>query len=121
MCVMDTYDILCACAGIGPRPLIGYQRWRGKVEGLDSPTHGKRRPQSNLDSLQIEIERLLYGVTDDGWKYLVDDMAFTCYHAPQEWIPLMRRIIVDVEYVQETTQGDVPMEEEGVTYPNFVK
>ena len=91
------------------------------MEGLDPPTHGHMRCWSTLESLQFDIENVLNGVTNDGWQYHDDDLSTTCCHAPPEWIPLMRRIIVDVEYVQETTQGDVPMEEEGVTYPNFVK
>ena len=103
MCVIDTDDILCACADIGPRPLAGYQRWRGRVEGLDPPTHEHRRRQSTLASLRRSIENLLEGVTDDGWHYLEDDLIIACYHSPPKWIPLMKRIAVIAEYVRAAT------------------
>ena len=52
-----------------------------------------------LDSLQLDMERLLEGVTDDGWQYLSDDLISACYRDPPEWISLMRRIMVVTEYV----------------------
>ena len=64
------------------------------------------------ESLCRDIERLLDGVTDDGWKYMDDNLIVACYHAPPEWIPLMKRIAVSAEYVRATTQGDVSIEEE---------
>ena len=58
------------------------------------------------------VERLLEGVTDDGWKHLDYDLITSCYHGPHEWIPLMKRIVVAAEYVRAMTWGDVPMEDE---------
>ena len=66
MCVIDTNDIVCVCVDIGPHPLAGYHRRRGRVEGLDSPSHEHRRCRSTLDSLCLDIECLLDGVIDDG-------------------------------------------------------
>ena len=65
-----------------------------------------------MDSLQLDVERLLEGVIDDGWKYLDDDMIIACYIAPLEWISLMRRIAIVAKYVRAVAQGDVLMEEE---------
>ena len=65
-----------------------------------------------LESLQLDIERLLEGVTDDGWQYLYNDLIAMCYRAPMEWISVMRRIVVSLEYVRAETHGDVSMEEE---------
>ena len=52
------------------------------------------------------------GVTDDGWKYLDDDMIIACYKSLSEWISQMRRMAVAAEYIRATTQGDMSMEEE---------
>ena len=43
------------------------------------------------------------GVTNDGWKYIDDDLIVACdiYHL--EWISLMRRITFVVEYVIAVT------------------
>ena len=101
--MIDTDDILCVCADIGPCLLARYRRQRGRVEGLDTLSHGKSKRHSTMDSLHLDIECLLDGVTDDSWKYLDDDLITTCYHAPLEWIPLMRRIGVTTEYVRATT------------------
>ena len=40
----------------------------------------------------------------------VDDLFASCFHAPLQWIPLMKRINVAVEYVYAVVRGDVPME-----------
>ena len=53
-----------------------------------------------MDSLQLDIERLLEELTDDGWKYLEDDLIATCYRGRPEWISHMRRITVAAEYVR---------------------
>ena len=37
------------------------------MEGLDPPTHGHRRHPSALESLRLDIEPLLDGVTNDEW------------------------------------------------------
>ena len=112
MCVTDTDDILCACVYMGLHPPAGYQRCGGKVEGLDQRAHGNRRCQRTLDSIPSDIECLLDGVTNDNQQYMNNDLITTCYHAPPEWIPLMRRIAVTAEYVRATAQGDVSMKEE---------
>ena len=112
MCLIDTDEIRCPCADIEPQPLVFYQRHRGRVEGLDPPAHRHKRCQSALDSLRLDVERLLEGVTDNGWKHLNNDLIVACYHAPVEWIPLMRRIAVATEYVRAVAQGDVLVEEE---------
>ena len=54
-----------------------------------------------MDKFWQHVERLLEGVTDDGWQHLDDELITTCYHAPCEWIPLMKRIAVAADYVQE--------------------
>ena len=111
--MIDIDDILCSCANMRPLPPVGYQLRRGKLEELDPPTHGKRRRRSDtLESLRLDVERILEGVIDDGWWYLDDDLIIACYRSPPEWIALMWRIAVDFENVIETTEGDVLMEEE---------
>ena len=57
------------------------------------------------------MEHLLEGVIDDGWKYLDQDLIASCYHAPHEWVPLTRRILVAAEYVQPVALGDVSMDD----------
>ena len=61
------------------------------------------------------MERLLEGVTDDGWQYLDDDLIIACYHAPPQWIPLMKRIVVATEYVRAATQGDISTEDDNTS------
>ena len=58
------------------------------------------------------MERLLEGVTDDGWQYLDDNLIAACYRAPLEWLSQMRRIVVVVVYVKAVARGFIPMEEE---------
>ena len=83
------------------------------MEGLDSLAHEKRRRHSTtLDSLRLDVDKLLEGVTDDGWKFLDDDLIAACYRDPPEWISLVRRIAIVAEYARATSQGDVSMEEE---------
>ena len=65
MCMTDTDDVLCVCADVVPCLSGGYKQWRGRVEGIDPPTHGR---WSTLTSLRHDIENLLYGVTNDGWQ-----------------------------------------------------
>ena len=47
-----------------------------------------------------DMERFLEGVTDDGWQHLDNDLIFACYRSPPEWISLVRRIMVVVEYIK---------------------
>ena len=68
--------------------------------------------QRSLWSLSCDIRSLLEGVTNDVWQHLDDDMIYSCYCMPLEWIPLMKRIAVAIEYVQAATQGDASMEDE---------
>ena len=65
-----------------------------------------------MDSLWLDVERLLEGVTNDGWYYLNDNLIVAYYRAPLEWISLMKRIAVVVEYGRAAKWGDVSMEEE---------
>ena len=103
-------DILCVCAYIRPHPPTSFKRRRGRVEGIDPPANGHERGWSTLNSLLLDIECLLEGVTNDGWWYLDDDMIIAYYRAHLEWIFLMRRIVIVVEYVSAVTQGDVQMD-----------
>ena len=64
-----------------------------------------------LDSLCLDMEQLLEGVTDDGLRHLDDDLIVMCYKASPEWISRMRRIMVVAKYVIVERHGDVSMEE----------
>ena len=55
---------------------------------------------------------LLKGVMDDGWQHLDQDLIASCYHAPHDWVPLMRRIAVAAKYVWVAALGDVSMDDD---------
>ena len=82
------------------------------MEGMDPLAPSRRKERDNISELRKHVELLLEGVIDDGCQYLDDELITACYHAPPEWIPLMKRIDVVAEYVRAPVQGDVVMDDD---------
>ena len=70
VCIIDICGLMVSLfvyADIGPRPLPGHQR---RVVGVDPaavPAGNPRRQRREMDGLLPHLERLVAGVSNDGW------------------------------------------------------
>ena len=76
----------------------------------------RRDPEVKLESVRALLDRLLVGVTDEGWRDIDPDVVQECMRAPREFrsIAIRVAILADRARAQEPVgDEDLPEEERG--------
>jgi hypothetical protein len=75
----------------------------------------RRDPEVTLESVRELLDRLLIGVTDEGWRDVDPDVVRDCMGAPREFRSIAIRVAILVDRVRAQEAGgeeeDLPEEE----------
>ena len=99
-------------ADVGPRPSPGYQRRVVAIAPTAVPARNPRRRRQEVDDFMPYLEWLAYGIFDDSWQHLNNDLIATIHIFPPEWTSMMRRVAMACDYLHRAMRGDLPAEDE---------
>jgi hypothetical protein len=95
-------------ADVGPRPPPGHVARRGIVAVPALPGRGevrRRDAEGTLESVRALLDRLLIGVTDEGWRDVDPDVVQDCMRAPREFRSIAIRVAILVDRVRAQEPG----------------
>ena len=106
-------------ADVGPMPPPNHVPRRGVVAIPALPGRGagcRPNPEGTLQALRVLLERLLEGVTDQGWQDLDPAVIRDCLEAPRDFRAIAIRVALLADWAR--AQGprrdeDPPVEEQG--------
>ena len=103
---------------MGPRPPLGHVVRRGIAAVPALPGRGevrRRDAEGTLESVRALLDRLLVGVTDQGWRDLDPAMIQECLRAPRDFrsIAIWVAILADRARAQGPRRDEDSPEERG--------